>query len=62
VDEAAKILGAESRTAAVHMAFWEVVALCRFRKLMKQYANSPGMINNVLYHSLLWELVQRPFW
>lgn len=37
-DEAAKILGAKSRTEAVHMALREVVALKRFKKLMKKYA------------------------
>jgi Arc/MetJ family transcription regulator len=37
-DEAAKALGAKSRTEAVHMALREVVALKRFKKLMKKYA------------------------
>lgn len=38
VDEAAKILGAKSRTEAVHIALREVVALRRFKKLMKNHA------------------------
>jgi len=38
VDEAAKILGAKSRTDAVHTALREVVSLRRFKKLMKKYA------------------------
>lgn len=36
-DEAAKVLGAKSRTEAVHMALREIVALKRFRNLMKKY-------------------------
>ena len=38
VDDAAKILGAKSRTDAVHTALREVVSLRRFKKLMKKYA------------------------
>ena len=38
VDEAAKILGAKSRTEAVHIALREIVALSRFKKLMKKHA------------------------
>jgi Arc/MetJ family transcription regulator len=38
VDEATKILGAKSRTDAVHTALREIVALRRFRKLMKKHA------------------------
>lgn len=37
-DEAAKILGAKSRTEAVHTALREIVALKRFKKLMRKYA------------------------
>ena len=37
-DEAAKVLGAKSRTDAVHIALREIVALRRFKKLMKKYA------------------------
>jgi Arc/MetJ family transcription regulator len=37
-DEAAKILGARSRTDAVHTALREVVALRRFKRLMKKHA------------------------
>jgi Arc/MetJ family transcription regulator len=39
VDEAARVLGANSRTDAVHMALREIVALSRFKKLMKKHAN-----------------------
>jgi Arc/MetJ family transcription regulator len=35
-DEAVKVLGVKSRTEAVHMALEEVVALRRFKKLMKK--------------------------
>ncbi len=37
-DEAAKILGAKSRTEAVHIALVEIVALKRFKNLMKKNA------------------------
>lgn len=35
-DEAAKILGVKSRTEAVHVALSEIVALKRFKSLMKK--------------------------
>jgi Arc/MetJ family transcription regulator len=37
-DEAAKLLGAKSRTEAVHLALREVVATKRFKELMKKNA------------------------
>jgi Arc/MetJ family transcription regulator len=37
-DEAAKILGAKSRSEAVDVALREIVALKRFKKLMKKQA------------------------
>jgi Arc/MetJ family transcription regulator len=37
-DEAAKILRVKSRTEAVHVALREIVALRRFRRLMKTHA------------------------
>ena len=37
-DEAAGVLGVKSRTAAVHAALREIVALKRFKKLMSKYA------------------------
>lgn len=37
-DEAVKILGVKSRTDAVHIALREIVALRRFKKLMKKHA------------------------
>lgn len=36
-DEAAKVLGVKSRTAAVHQALREIVALKRFKKLMTKF-------------------------
>jgi len=39
VDGAAKILGAESRTAALHVALREIVALRSVKKLMKKHAS-----------------------
>jgi Arc/MetJ family transcription regulator len=35
-DEAVKVLGVKSRTEAVHVALREIVALKRFKKLMKK--------------------------
>ncbi len=37
-DEAAKVLGVESRSEAVHLALREIVALRRFKALMKKNA------------------------
>ena len=37
-DEAVRILGVKSRTEAVHMALREIVALKRFKELMKKNA------------------------
>jgi Arc/MetJ family transcription regulator len=37
-DEAAKVLGVKSRTEAVHVALREIVALKRFKELMKKNA------------------------
>jgi Arc/MetJ family transcription regulator len=38
VDDAMKILGIKSRSEAVRIALCEVVALPRFKKLMKKHA------------------------
>ena len=37
-DDARRVLGAKSRTEAVHVALREVVALKRFKNLMKKHA------------------------
>lgn len=37
-DEAAKVLGAKSRTEAVHIALREIVATKQFKELMKKNA------------------------
>lgn len=37
-DEAVKVLGVKSRTEAVHLALREVVALKRFKELMRKHA------------------------
>lgn len=37
-DEAVKVLGAKSRTEAIHLALKEVIALQRFRDLMVKNA------------------------
>lgn len=36
-DEAARLLGARNRTEAVHIALREIVALKRFKDLMKKH-------------------------
>ena len=36
-DEAAKVLGVKSRTEAVHVALREIVALKRFKDLMRKH-------------------------
>jgi Arc/MetJ family transcription regulator len=37
-DEASKVLGVKSRTEAIHIALREIVALKRFKTLMKKNA------------------------
>jgi Arc/MetJ family transcription regulator len=37
-DEAAQVLGVKSRTEAIHVALREIVALKRFKDLMKKQA------------------------
>jgi len=37
-DEAAEVLGVKSRNEAIHIALREIVALKRFKKLMKKWA------------------------
>jgi Arc/MetJ family transcription regulator len=37
-DDALKVLGAKTRTEAVHMALKEVVALKRFKELLSRHA------------------------
>jgi Arc/MetJ family transcription regulator len=37
-DEAVKVLGVKSRTEAVHIALREIVALKRFKDLMRKHA------------------------
>ncbi|MBV9267411.1 MAG: type II toxin-antitoxin system VapB family antitoxin [Acidobacteriaceae bacterium] len=39
-DEAVKVLGVKTRTEAIHMALREIVALERFKKLMKKHAGT----------------------
>lgn len=37
-DEAARVLGVKSRTEAIHVALREIVALKRFKELMRKHA------------------------
>jgi Arc/MetJ family transcription regulator len=46
-DEAAKVLGVDSRTEAVHAALREVVALKKFKSLMNKNA---GKLSFARYH------------
>jgi len=39
-DEAVRLLGAKSRTEAIHMALEEIVKLKQFKKLMKDYGGN----------------------
>lgn len=44
-DKAAKILGAKSRTEAVHMALEEVVKLQEFKDMMKKHEGKLAFAN-----------------
>ena len=52
-DEAAKVLGVKSRTQAVHAALREIVALKRFKNLMKKHA---GKLSFAGHHPRCWVL------
>lgn len=45
-DEAKKLLGVNSRTAAIHLALREIVALKRFKNLMKKNAGKLSFIGH----------------
>ena len=45
-DEAAKVLGVKSRTEAVHVALREIVALRRFKSLMKKHAGKLSFVGH----------------
>jgi Arc/MetJ family transcription regulator len=45
-DEAKKVLGVNSRTAAIHLALREIVALKRFKNLMKKNAGKLSFIGH----------------
>jgi len=45
-DEAKKVLRAKSRTTAIHLALREIVALKRFKKLMKKNAGKLSFIGH----------------
>lgn len=44
-DEAKKLLGVKSRTEAVHVALRELVALKRFKSLMKKHGGKLSFAN-----------------
>ncbi len=46
-DEAAKVLGVKSRTEAVHVALREIVALKRFKDLMKKNAGKLSFTGHI---------------
>ena len=46
-DEARKVLGVKSRTEAVHVALREVVALKRFKDLMRKHAGKLSFAGHV---------------
>jgi Arc/MetJ family transcription regulator len=45
-DEAAKVLGVKSRTEAVDVALREIVALKRFKRLMRKHAGKLTFAGN----------------
>jgi len=45
-DEAKKVLRVKSRTAAIHLALREIVALKRFKELMKKNAGTHSFIGH----------------
>lgn len=45
-DEAAKVLGVKSRTEAVHTALREIVALKRFKMLMRKNAGKLSFVGH----------------
>jgi len=45
-DEAKKVLRVKSRTAAIHLALREIVALKRFKKLMKKNAGKLSFVGH----------------
>jgi Arc/MetJ family transcription regulator len=47
-DEAAKVLGVKSRTEAVHVALREIVALKRFKDLMRKHRGKLSFAGQVL--------------
>ncbi|HYM06916.1 MAG TPA: type II toxin-antitoxin system VapB family antitoxin [Terriglobales bacterium] len=46
-DEAAKVLGVKSRTEAVHVALREIVALKRFKDLMRKNAGKLSFAGHI---------------
>ena len=46
-DEAVKVLGVKSRTEAVHVALGKIVALKRFKNLMKKHAGKLSFEGNL---------------
>ena len=46
-DEAAKVLGVKSRTEAIHVALREIVALKRFKDLMKKNAGKLSFTGHI---------------
>jgi Arc/MetJ family transcription regulator len=46
-DQARKVLGAKSRTEAVHVALREVVTLKRFKDLMSEHAGKSSFANSL---------------
>jgi Arc/MetJ family transcription regulator len=45
-DEAVKVLGVKSRTEAVHVALREIVALKRFKDLMRKHAGKLSLVGH----------------
>lgn len=58
-DEAVKVLGAKSRTEAVHMALKEMVALKKFKNLMARNAGKLNFEGSEIIASLGWRYGER---
>jgi hypothetical protein len=58
-DDAVKVLGAKSRTEAVHMALKEMVALKKFKNLMARNAGKLNFEGSEIIASLGWRYGER---
>jgi hypothetical protein len=60
VDEARKVLGAKSRTEAVHVVLREVVALKRFKDLMRKHGAKLSFVDSLQDRYLAEARLEKP--